>query len=226
MRRFAESCSRHAPGDSPGAKWLIDMLLIRTCHPGMGNTLATMLTMTTYGTWLRGDKRGWVDDGKILPADPEREVADRVRMKHPVYVFPQDRLLEVGAFIGESLTSRLDIAIHALHVGTWHVHVVIGPTQQNIADIAKCAKDAVRYGLRPGRPIWTDGYDKRFCFDEHAVISRIRYVERHNEAAGLPPRPWPFIVIHPLMRPTATQIATTVDIHPIKTTITPPHNPI
>jgi hypothetical protein len=48
----------------------------------MGNTLATMLTMTTYGTWLRGDNRGWVDDGKILPAAPFLEDADRVRMKH------------------------------------------------------------------------------------------------------------------------------------------------
>jgi hypothetical protein len=27
------------------------------------NTLAIMVTMTTYGTWLRGDPRGWVEDG-------------------------------------------------------------------------------------------------------------------------------------------------------------------
>jgi len=26
----------------------------------MANVLAIMLTMTTYGTWLRGDARGWV----------------------------------------------------------------------------------------------------------------------------------------------------------------------
>ena len=43
----------------------------------MGSTLATMLTMTTYSTWLRGDRRGWVDDGQIFPADPELESADR-----------------------------------------------------------------------------------------------------------------------------------------------------
>jgi len=33
-------------------------------------TLAIMVTSTTYGTWLRGDKRGWVDDGRILPSLP------------------------------------------------------------------------------------------------------------------------------------------------------------
>jgi hypothetical protein len=43
----------------------------------MGNTLATMITMTTYGTWLRGDYRGWVDDGRILPPDPILEEAAR-----------------------------------------------------------------------------------------------------------------------------------------------------
>lgn len=164
----------------------------------MPNTLATMLTMTTYGTWLRGDKRGYVEDGKILPADPDLESEDRTRMKHPVYLFPRDRLLEVGAFIGESLTTRLHVAIHALHVGTWHAHIVIGHTNHNIADIAKCAKEAARYGLRPGRPIWTEGYDKRFCFDDRAVIARIRYVQRHNESHGWPANPWPFITpYHP-----------------------------
>jgi hypothetical protein len=159
----------------------------------MGNTLATMLTMTTYGTWLRGDKRGYVDDGKILPPDPDLESSDRARMKHPVYVFPTERLFDIGTFIGESLTSRLNLTIHSLHVGAWHVHIVIGPTQHNIAEVAKCAKDAVRYGLHPGRPIWTDGYDKRFCFDIRSALARIRYVERHNEAMGLFAAPWRFI---------------------------------
>jgi hypothetical protein len=163
----------------------------------MGNTLATMLTMTTYGTWLRGDRRGYVEDGKTFPPDPELESADRSRMKHPVYLFPRDRLLDIGTFIGESLVSRLDLEICALHVGTWHAHLVIGPTQHSIAGVVKCAKDAVRYGLRPGRPIWTDGYDKRFCFDERTKLTRIRYVERHNESHGWPAKPWPFITPSP-----------------------------
>ncbi len=159
----------------------------------MGNTLAIMLTITTYGTWLRGDRRGYAEDGIIYPADPDLESRDRARMKHPVFVFSRDRLLDIGAFVGESPLSRLRISIHALHAGTWHAHIVIGAARHPIGDIAKCAKDAVRYGLRPGRPIWTGGYDKRFCFDERSVFARIRYVERHNEAMGWPAKPWPFI---------------------------------
>lgn len=159
----------------------------------MGNTRAILFTMTTYGTWLRGDRRGWVDDGVIFPADQELEAADRNRLKHSVYTFPKDRLLDIGAMIGESLIARKQASILALHIGCWHTHFVLGATKHDLGDIAKCAKDAARWGLRIDRPIWTDGYDKRFCFDDQSTRNRVRYVERHNIEAGLPARPWEFI---------------------------------
>ncbi len=159
----------------------------------MPNTLAIMLTMTTYGTWLRGDMRGWVDRGRTLPPDPIIQAADRQRMKHPVFLFDDQRLLETGAFIGQSLRQRVDACILAMTVQTWHVHMVIAATEHPLPKIVKCAKDAVRWGLRPGRPVWTDGYDKRFCFDEQSVHRRIAYVECHNTALGWPPKPWDFI---------------------------------
>jgi len=56
----------------------------------MRKTLAVLLTMTTYGTWLRGDRRGWVDHGRVLPPDPELQGADRRRMKHPPFLFDND----------------------------------------------------------------------------------------------------------------------------------------
>ncbi len=31
----------------------------------MGKTLGYMITWTTYGTWLQGDKRGYVKEGEI-----------------------------------------------------------------------------------------------------------------------------------------------------------------
>ncbi len=159
----------------------------------MGKTLAIMFTITTYGTWLRGDQRGWVEKGKILPADPELEAADRRRMKHPIFLFHQDQLLEVGSFIGESLRRRLNLRIFAMTVQTWHVHWVIAATEHPVPKVVKCAKDAVRWGLRPGRPIWSDGYDKRFCFDDATAHRRLAYVERHNTQHGWPPKPWDFI---------------------------------
>lgn len=159
----------------------------------MDQILATMITLTTYGTWLRGDQRGWVDDGKTLPPDPERESADRGRLKHPPFLFQPSQFIQVGRCIGESLQQRKNASLLALAVQSWHCHVVVGPTPHPIPDIVKCAKDAVRYGLRLGRPIWTAGYDKRFCFDRSAVRARIVYVERHNIESGLPAKPWDFI---------------------------------
>jgi hypothetical protein len=61
------------------------------------------------------------------------------------------------------------------------------------------------------RPIWTEGCDKRFCFDVRALVNRIRYVQRQNERMGLPPAPWPFITPHltPSQRPVALWWRTT-----------------
>jgi hypothetical protein len=155
--------------------------------------LGTMFTLTTYGTWLRGDRRGWVDDGKILPADPELEAADRVRMKHDMFRFALEDLSAVGTFIGLSLQSRLQQRVLALTVQTWHVHFVVASSPHLPPVVVKCAKEAVRYGLKPKQPIWTDEYDKRYCFEDGVLQARIAYVERHNTAMGLSPRPWPFI---------------------------------
>lgn len=160
----------------------------------MGNTLAIMVTMTTYGTWLRGDRRGWVDDGVIMPPDPVLESRDALRMNHPPFRFDRKQLISVGVMIGTSLTERLNVSILALTVQTWHAHFVIAATQHDIGAVVKCAKDAARYGLRLGRPIWTDKYDKRFCFNLQAVHRRVRYVEAHNEAHDWGPRPWRCIV--------------------------------
>lgn len=159
----------------------------------MQRVCGVMVTMTTYGTWLRGDQRGWVDEGRILPAMPELESDDRRRMKHPMFSFPLHDWFEIGAAIGESLTTRTQQRILALTVQTWHMHFVVADSECPIADVVKCAKDAVRYHLRPGRPIWSDGYDKRFCFGEESLMSRIQYVERHNIERGRPAKPWPFI---------------------------------
>lgn len=150
----------------------------------MGATRAILLTSTTYGAWMRGDRRGWVDDGVICPPDPEVEAADRARMKHPPFRFDRANLLDVGVMIGESLVSRLNLTLLAMTVQTWHVHVVIPATPHDVSDVVKCLKDAVRYGLRIGQPIWTDGFDTRFCFDDITAANRVLYVLRHNEAMG------------------------------------------
>lgn len=118
-------------------------------------------------------------------------------MKHPLFRFAERDWRPVGDWIGTALAQRLGVAIFAMTVQSWHVHIVIGPTAHDVSRVVKCAKDAVRWAMRPGRPIWGDGYDKRFCFDEGSALARIAYVEEHNLARGWPARSWPFILDPP-----------------------------
>jgi len=114
-------------------------------------------------------------------------------MKYPAYLFQADGWRVIGEWIGQSLRQRCEATILALFVGTWHVHAVFGASRFPVSAMAKCAKDAARWGLRARRPIWGEGYDKRYCYDEKSVLARIEYVERHNLALGRPARPWTFI---------------------------------
>ena len=155
--------------------------------------LGVMFTMTTYGAWLRGDGRGWVEDGVVFPPNPEKESADRERLLHPPFLFSAADLLQIGEAMGRSLIDRLRLRVFALTVQRWHVHFVVSASTVFVGDIAKCAKESVRYLLRPSRPIWTGKYDKRFCLDEASLQTRIAYVERHNTESGLAARPWPFL---------------------------------
>lgn len=158
-----------------------------------GTNQAIMFTITTYGTWLRGDMRGWVDDGITFPPDPVLEQFDAMRMRHPAFKFSREVRLSVGEAIGAALTTRLQLTVYALCVQSWHSHFVTGACAHDVAKIVKCAKDAARWCLRINRPIWAEGYDKRFCFDHQSVANRIAYVERHNLQDGLSGNPWSFV---------------------------------
>jgi hypothetical protein len=163
----------------------------------MGRTLATLFTMTTYGSWLRGDARGWVEDGVIFPAEPQLAAWDRDRMKHAPYLFPREQWLGVGQAIGESLRDRLNVRVHALTVQGWHVHGLIGATRHDVGEVIKCAKEAARWHVNVDQPIWSDGYDKRWCFQWPVAGARMRYVQRHNIRNGWDADPWPFLTTPP-----------------------------
>jgi REP element-mobilizing transposase RayT len=96
----------------------------------MAPPLAYFLTWTTYGTWLPGDARGWVDKQQSGPEvpyqapDPQRERAAKARMKEsPVILTPRAREV-VEAALRETCSYR-GWTVHALSVRTNHVHIVV-----------------------------------------------------------------------------------------------------
>ena len=159
----------------------------------MPRTLGIMLTWTTYGPWLRGDARGWVDKGVVFPPNPQLRAADQKRLRLGPFTFAPGEVFAAGGLIGQALR-ELDATIHALHVGTWHVHGIVRYLPVPMPAIVKKATDRVRRGLGYRRAIWVAGYDKRFCFDAVSLRNRIEYVRRHNVEDRMPPDPWPFIV--------------------------------
>ena len=161
------------------------------------DALAIMLTMTTHGTSLSPEERECVEHDVILPAEPIRETVDPPNRNSSALLFSRDELHFVGKLIGNSLKEQLELRIWGLAVQAWYAHLVVGATREPVDRILKCAEDAIREGLSLKRPIWGDECGRRLAFDEDTVRGWIAYVERHNIAVDLPPKPWTFIEAPP-----------------------------
>jgi REP element-mobilizing transposase RayT len=145
-----------------------------------------MLTWTTYGTWLQGDKRQYVKNGKTLDPDPKLQKANQKQLKnHEVKLSQPQRKLINEAILAES--EKLGQKVFALAVCSTHVHILLEPITEMISNIVGRYKRAGTIAmLRMGfeGKVWTRGYDKRYCFDEDILKKRIRYIEKHNKLAA------------------------------------------
>jgi REP element-mobilizing transposase RayT len=149
----------------------------------MGKTTGYMLTWTTYGTWLQGDKRRWVKDGKVFEPNSELEEANKesqingsIKLNDGQKEIVETAILEEAEKIGEK--------IPAILVWSNHVHIVVEGGINPIEEVVSRFKNAAYFALRKkgyNKRIWTRGYDKRFCFDKESLQERIKYVKGHKE---------------------------------------------
>ena len=149
----------------------------------MDKMLGYMITFTTYGTWLQGDKRGYVKDGEILTEDTNLLKANKSKLRtSPVILsarwkkFVQKAILEKAQNLGQNIL--------ALAVTSNHVHMVIECDDIPVEDALRYYKNAARIALRKDGFIyrlWTRGYDKRFYFTKDKLQKRIDYVKSHNK---------------------------------------------
>jgi hypothetical protein len=119
--------------------------------------LATMITTTTCGSWLPGDLRGYVENGIILPGDPQRleQAAQRMAGKSPVLftAVQQTKLFDaLGAACREFGYELTDASIES-----WHLHWMCNHGFDTVATMAGRLKNRLRQALNIGR-IWTAGY--------------------------------------------------------------------
>ena len=149
----------------------------------MARMLGYMLTWTTYGSWLQGDNRSYVKEGKILEknealqkANMKKLKADIVELTHQEQEMVREAILNKAETLGQK--------IYSMAVCSNHVHIVAERVSESIEMVVSHYKNASRLALRANGfvgKVWTRGFDKRFCFNQQQLKSRIEYVQAHHK---------------------------------------------
>ena len=149
----------------------------------MGKMVGYMITWTTYGTWLQGDKRGYVQDGNILPANASLEKANKKLQKsEAVRLTTMQKKTVENAILKEA--KRIGQKIFALAVCSNHAHIVLGLGPKSIENTVSRYKNVATSALKKTgltKKIWTRGFDKRFCFSSEQLEQKTQYVRHHNK---------------------------------------------
>ncbi len=143
-----------------------------------------MATWTTYGTWLPGDERGYVNNkGQTLDNDKKLFQKSRTLQKsQTVKLNSSEKKFIKQAILDDAL--KINHKIIELAVCTNHVHLLAKPHRQSIEDLigrykSVTTRDLWEYG-RKGK-VWTRGFDRQYCWTEKEITARIIYIQRHND---------------------------------------------
>jgi hypothetical protein len=139
--------------------------------------LATFVTITSFGSWLPGDARGYVDNGQLFPPISKLEDYVKGRLKQrPVSFRPdeQEDLFRALQFASNEFDYQLTDAV----VESTHLHWIIGH-KDSVADMVGRLKYRMRQRLNRGR-IWTDGFSHRLLFNDDALYQARKYLTKHG----------------------------------------------
>ena len=148
----------------------------------MAGMIGFMATWTTYGAWLQGDKRGYVKNGITLGANAHLEKSNEELLKHDKIKIPKSlRKTVENAILKEA--EKIGQKVYALVICSNHVHIVVEGTSErcgySVGRFKKAATKTLReYGFT--NKVWTKGFDKRYCYNQHDLETRIKYVQRHK----------------------------------------------
>jgi REP element-mobilizing transposase RayT len=153
------------------------------------DALAYFITWSTYGSWLPGDARGWVDDrGAIRAPNPRLMRRAAASMKHPpVTLSAPDRVIVEHA-IREQCRFR-GWHLLAANCRSSHVHVVVAAPDRQADEVLRCLKAWCSRSLadRDTRRSswWTRGGSIRQLFETRNVENVVAYVmECQDEPRG------------------------------------------
>ena len=149
----------------------------------MAKMVGFMATWTTYGTWLQGDKRGYVKNGITMGANAQLEKSNEELLKHDKIMIPKSlRKTVENAILKEA--EEIGQKVYAIAICSNHVHIVIESTVErcgySVGRFKRAATKALRkYGF--ANRVWTKGHDKRYCYNQNELETRIAYVQSHRD---------------------------------------------
>lgn len=90
-----------------------------------------------------------------------------------------------------------DWRVEAAAIEPTHMHLLLTYTEREINATAKWLAQQTTKNVHAttsfAGPVWCEGKWCEFIYDLRHWNSIRRYIERHNERRGLPPRPWKWI---------------------------------
>jgi REP element-mobilizing transposase RayT len=153
----------------------------------MNRPLAYFLTFTCHGTWLHGDERGSVDrehnvsGTPVLPPDLLRRAREQAELAEPPYPLDSARRRCTLQALCE-IAQRKGWRLHAVHVRTNHVHLVVtaeGLPERILNDFKTAAASRRLNKSFPAereRTRWTRHGSTRYLWTEEAVAEKVHYV--------------------------------------------------
>ena len=140
--------------------------------------LATFITTTSYGTRLPGDPRGYVDSGRILSREFDRQSRARGEMWHAPVFFSAPQIIVLDFAIREA-ANEFGYTLTDLAIERSHLHWIITHGFDPVKVMVGRLKTRMRQMIRRGR-IWTDGYCHRCLSTQTEIETARRYISRHD----------------------------------------------
>lgn len=159
------------------------------CNAAMSNDdpIALFFTWSTYGTWLPGDARGWIEyrKGYRLP-DRIRELEAKARMVEAACRLNAEQRQEVHLQVAETCTRR-GWTLHAVNCRSNHIHIVASasasPKFMRSHLKSWCTRRLLDHQERSLVPVdsrrenwWADRGSIRWIFSEANLEAAILYV--------------------------------------------------
>ncbi len=151
----------------------------------MEKPIAYLITFTTYGTWLHGDKKNSVNDEHnhigepFVPFNPNLNRKEQTFLKHPPVILNENLRNAVLKSILEVCTYRGWFA-HSVHVRSNHLHIVVTANdkpEKIMTDFKSYATRAIKKNGIEIEKYWTKHGSTKYLWTHPQLQGAIEYVK-------------------------------------------------